>query len=165
MTSMPPQKTAWLKMLFWNEPWPITGTTMTNLQASLTAGDLYLSLHTVAGRLLTDQSSYELNYTGYARRPVARDSSEWSIVGTKNPIGVRNVNTIQWAVFTGGLGGEGQAKFSSVGIGSAATGAGTLIATSDDAWFNGGLVSGSGTISPGDAPRIRPEGIWFNIYG
>ena len=80
--------------------------------------NLYVSLHTAdptAGGL---QTSSEAAYTGYARVPVARTSSGWSISAET----ISNVGAITFPACTGGS--ETETWF---GIGTSASGAGELL--------------------------------------
>jgi len=51
------------------------------LLASLAAGNLYLSMHTVDPADADDQTTSETAYTGYARKAIARDGTGWTVTG------------------------------------------------------------------------------------
>jgi hypothetical protein len=53
----------------------------TGLRGSSAAGSLYLSLYTADPGDAGDQTTSECNYTGYARQPVARSSSGFTVTG------------------------------------------------------------------------------------
>ena len=49
------------------------------IQGSAAAGSLYLSLHSADAGETGDQSTSEITYTSYARVPIARDGTKWTI--------------------------------------------------------------------------------------
>ncbi len=68
----------WLLLIF-------NGTTITGLAdnaASGTITDLYVSLHTADPGEGGTQATSETTYTGYARIPVVRTSSGWTVTGS-----------------------------------------------------------------------------------
>ena len=85
---------------------------------SAAAGSLFISLHSTDPGEAGTQSTAELAYTGYARIPVARTASGWTISGGS----VTNTAQIQFPQCTGGLGNA-----SHFATGCAATGAGTIV--------------------------------------
>jgi hypothetical protein len=63
-----------LQLIFQAVPWPgIADTTAANLNTSL-----FLALHTADPTVAGNQSTSEVNYTGYARVPVVRTASGWA---------------------------------------------------------------------------------------
>jgi hypothetical protein len=95
---------------------PITGLADDAATSPLT--ELYLSLHTSDPGEGGDQTTNEIAYTGYERVAVSRTTAGWTVVG--------NVANLTANVeFPLGTGGSGTATY--VGVGTAATGAGTLL--------------------------------------
>jgi hypothetical protein len=90
----------------------------TGLRGSTTAGNLYVSLHTADPGEAGDQSTNEATYTGYARVAVPRSSSGWVVSGNQ----VAPASTISFPAGTGGSG-----TVTHFGIGTASSGAGTLL--------------------------------------
>jgi len=87
------------------------------LVGSTTAGSLYISLHTddpTSGNQLLN----ETNYTGYARMPVARTSTGWTVSGGT----VTNNITIYFPICTGGT-----STVDWVGVGTSSSGPGELL--------------------------------------
>ena len=111
---------------------PITGLADDAATSPLT--ELYLSLHTSDPGEAGDQTTSEIAYTDYARVAVARTTAGWSVTGnTASP--VADVE------FPLGTGGGGSATY--VGIGTAASGAGTLLFVGELA---APIVCGAGVI-------------------
>ena len=108
---------ALLSLVFNNTAMPNVGNAG-GLQPSSVAGSLYLSLHTADPTASGTQSSSEVTYTGYARVAVARSSAGFTISGN-------SVNLTSLVAFPAGTGGSGTATF--FGIGTAASGAGSLL--------------------------------------
>jgi hypothetical protein len=52
------------------------------IRGSVTAGSLYVSLHTADPGEAGNQGTSETSYTGYARVAVARSSAGWTVAGT-----------------------------------------------------------------------------------
>ena len=90
----------------------------TGLRGSSTAGSLYISLHTANPAASGNQTTSEAAYTSYARVAVARSGSGW----TRSSQTTSNVAAISFPAATGGSETE-----TYVGIGTASSGAGTLI--------------------------------------
>lgn len=88
------------------------------LQNSATAGSLYVSLHTADPGEGGSQTTNEIAYTSYARVAVARSGAGWTVTG--NSVSPTNPIT-----FPAGTGGSGTATH--FGIGTDASGAGTLL--------------------------------------
>ena len=88
------------------------------LQPSATAGSLYVSLHTADPGEAGTQLTGETVYTNYARVAVARTAGAWVITG--------NTATNNALVQFPQCGATG-ATITYVGIGTAASGAGTLL--------------------------------------
>lgn len=109
----------------------------TGLRGSSTAGSLYIGLHTGdPGEAGTQQTS-ECTYTGYARKAVARNGTQWTVSGNNGS----NANAITFDPCTGGS--ETVTYFT---IGTDATGAGTLLFS--------GAVSPSLAVSNGITPEF-----------
>lgn len=86
--------------------------------------NLYLSLHTADPGEAGDQETNEVStsaYTSYARVAVSRDNTGWT-VGTNTST---NAALVQFPQCTGGTG----ATITHVGIGTASTGPGILLAS------------------------------------
>lgn len=90
----------------------------TGLRGSTTAGNLYISLHTADPGEAGDQTTNEAGYTSYARVAVARNGSEWSVIGNVGD----NINTITFPTATGG-----SSTITHFGIGTSISGAGVLL--------------------------------------
>src|SRR5687768_10823034 len=85
---------------------------------SAAAGSVYISLHTADPGVGGSQTTNEATYTGYARKAVARTSAGWTISGKQ----VSNTGIVTFDTATGGSN-----TITHIGIGYAASGAGTLI--------------------------------------
>jgi hypothetical protein len=90
----------------------------TGLRGSTVAGSLYLSLHTADPGEAGDQTTNEAAYTSYARVPVARSGSGFTVSGN-------SVNLTSAVNFPAGTGGSGTVTH--FGIGTALSGAGVLL--------------------------------------
>ena len=90
----------------------------TGLPGSAAAGQLYVSLHTADPGEGGSQNTSEAGYTGYARVAVERTDDGWTVVGNA----VSNAAVIDFPAATGGT-----ANCTHFGIGTAASGAGTLL--------------------------------------
>lgn len=88
------------------------------LQNSAAAGSLYVSLHTSDPGEAGDQTTNEIAYTSYARVAVARSGAGWTVTGN-------SVSPAATISFPTGTGGSGTATH--FGIGTAASGAGSLL--------------------------------------
>lgn len=109
----------------------------TGLRGSTTAGNLFLSLHTSDPGEAGDQTTNETSYTSYARIPVARSSSGWTVVtGTSTLF----ANT-DFPACTGG-----SATITYFGIGTALTSTGVLLFS--------GTVTPNVNVSSGVTPRL-----------
>lgn len=106
--------TDFLKLVFQAVAWA----NMADNAATSPFTNLYVSLHTADPGAGGTQSTSEAAYTGYARVPVARTSSGWSISGET----ISNVGAINFPACTGGS--ETETYF---GIGTASSGAGNLL--------------------------------------
>lgn len=106
---------------------------------------LWISLHTDNPQWGYTQTSYETDYTGYARQPIARDAAAWTIGAG----GAKNVGTITFPTPTGGDGDE----LNWVGLGLSETGPGQLL-------YSGSIME---TIYTVTLPTISipPEGLWL----
>lgn len=108
---------AYLQLVFQNVSAAGIGDAI-GLQASSTAGSLYLSLHTGDPGESGTQATNEANYTGYSRAAVARSAAGWDVSS-----GVAsNAAQVQWPVCT-----AGSSTVTYFGVGTAATGAGGLL--------------------------------------
>lgn len=114
----------------------------TGLRGSITAGSLYLSLHTADPGEGGSQTTSEVTYAGYARVALVRDGTKWTVSG--GAIGVLSS-------FPAGTGGSGTATF--FGIGTAVSGAGHLM-------FSGAItpniVTGNG-VTPQLTPSVTAD--------
>jgi hypothetical protein len=90
----------------------------TGLRGSTTAGNLYLSLHTADPGESGNQMTSEIGYTSYARAAVTRSAAGFTV--TANSVALTTEVS-----FPAGTGGSGTASY--FGIGTAASGAGTLL--------------------------------------
>jgi hypothetical protein len=107
----------------------------TGLRGSSTAGSLYVSLHTSDPGEAGAQNTNECAYTSYARVAVARTSGGWTLSGNQ----ASNTAAVTFPAATGGS--ETATHF---GIGTAASGAGVLLAS--------GALTSSLAISNGIQP-------------
>lgn len=107
------------------------------LLGSVSAGNLYIGLHTSDPGEGGDQTTNECDYTSYARVAVARTSGGFTVSGN----GVSNTAAISFPACTGGS--NTATHFS---IGTAASGAGILL-------YSGALDS-SLAISSGITPQF-----------
>jgi hypothetical protein len=110
-------ETALLALLFNNTDFAGIGDAG-GLQNSATAGSLYVSLHTSDPGEAGTQSTNETAYTNYARVAVARSGAGWTVSGATA------TNTAQVTFPQCGASG---ATITHVGIGTDASGAGTLL--------------------------------------
>lgn len=110
-------------------------TLLANAGSPLT--NLYVSLHTANPGATGSQTTSEAAYTSYARVAVARTTSGWSLSGET----ISNVAAINFPMATGGSETE-----TYVGVGTAASGAGTLL------WF--GALTSSLAVSTNITPSI-----------
>jgi len=94
---------------------------VTGLQASGTAGSLYVSLHTSDPGEDGYQNTNEATYTSYARIGVVRSSSGWTVSGTA-PTQVVNFAAVTFDQCTGGSN-----TITHVGVGTSLNGAGKLL--------------------------------------
>lgn len=124
-------ETGWLALLFNNTNFPDIGDA-TGLRGSLTAGNLYVSLHTADPGEAGDQTTNEIGYTSYARVAVARSPAGWTVLGN-------SVSPVANISFPLGTGGSGTATH--FGIGTSLSGPGTLIYSGT---VSPSIVTGSG---------------------
>lgn len=110
-----------LELIFQNVATDLSGIG-SGLQASATAGSLWVSLHTSdpgdAGTAITNEMTTGA-YNTYARVAVARSAGGWTVTGN-------SVTSVAAAVFPAGTGGTG-ATATHFGIVSTASGAGLLL--------------------------------------
>ena len=90
----------------------------TGLRGSSAAGNLYVSLHTADPGEAGDQTTNEATYTSYARVAVARSSAGWVVSGNA----ASNTAAVNFPACTGGSN-----TITHFGVGTAASGAGTLL--------------------------------------
>jgi hypothetical protein len=88
------------------------------LQNSVAAGSFYVSLHTADPGEAGDQTTNECNYTGYARKAVARSGAGWTVTANA----VENAAVITFDPCTAGTN-----TVTHFGIGTALSGAGVLL--------------------------------------
>lgn len=122
-----------LKLIF-------NGTPIAGLADNATASpltNLYMALHTADPTDAGDQSSSEATYTGYARVPIERSSSGWTV--TANSVSPS-------ADVTFGTCTAGSEELSHVTVGTAASGAGKVL-------YHGALPTAI-SVAPGVTPII-----------
>lgn len=100
---------------------------------------LFVALHTADPGEAGDQSTNEVNYTGYARVGVARTAGGWVVTGNS----VSPANNIEFGEMTAGTAGTA----THASIGTAASGVGTILYR--------GALSPSIAYNVGVIPRIR----------
>ncbi len=110
-------ETSILQRIFENADVPNIGDAG-GLRGSVGAGSLYLSLHTADPGEAGNQGTSEATYTGYARVAVARSAAAWTVTADQ----VLNDAPITFPECTGGSN-----TVTHFGIGTAASGAGTLL--------------------------------------
>lgn len=123
-----------LKLIF-------NGTPIANIADNAASGplaNLYISLHIGDPGEAGDQTTNEISYTGYARVPVARSGSGFTVTGSA----VNPVSNIDFGVMTGGAGGTADY----FGIGTDLTGAGRLL-------YSGNIVPTISVVN-GVIPRL-----------
>ena len=95
------------------------------LQPSAAAGNLHISLHTADPGETGSQNTSEAAYTGYARVAVARTTGGWTVATGA----ASNAALVEFGAATAGT-----ANVTHFGIGTAASGAGSLL-------FSGALTA------------------------
>jgi len=90
----------------------------TGVRGSVAAGSVYVALHTADPGEAGDQTTNECNYTGYARKAVARSGAGWTVTGNQ----VQNAAAIPFDPCTAG---SNVATHWSIGV--AASGASKII--------------------------------------
>lgn len=120
---------------------PITGVADNTATAALT--DLYVALHTADPTNAGDQTSNEIDYTGYARVAVSRSNTTpgWAITGS-SPASASPTIPVTFPASTGGTGGT-VTHFS---IGAAVSGAGEV--------FYSGTVTPTILVADGVTPQL-----------
>lgn len=88
------------------------------LRGSATAGNFYFQLHSADPGHAGSQSTSEISYTGYLRMPLARSAGNFTRSGNTTSLAA----TLQFPQCTGGT-----ATATHVSIGTASSGAGTLL--------------------------------------
>ena len=111
----------------------------TGLRGSSSAGSLYVSLHTSDPGEGGDQSTNETAYTGYSRVAVARSGAGWTVTN----------NSVSPAanVYFGECTASAGAAITHFGVGTDASGAGTLLYK--------GTVTPNITMAVGVTPIIK----------
>lgn len=109
----------------------------TGLQASGTAGSLYIGLHTGDPGETGNQTTSEANYTGYARVAVARSAGGWTVSGNT----ASNAAAITFGACT-----AGSNTITHFSIGTATSGTGQLLLS--------GALSSSLAVSAGITPSF-----------
>jgi hypothetical protein len=107
---------ALLKHIYQNLAWANVGDAA-GLQPSAAAGNFYISLHTADPGAGGSQTTNEATYTGYARIPIVRSASGFTVASGV----VSNAALAAFAACTGGSN-----SITHFGIGSASSGAGNL---------------------------------------
>jgi hypothetical protein len=129
---------AWLRQVFLNEPIANIGDA-TGLRGSVTAGQLFFSLHTADPGEVGTQATSEVSYTGYARVGVARSSAGFTV--TDNSVSpAANID------FPACTAGTATATHFSVGV--ASSGAALVLYK--------GAISPTIAIAQGVTPRLTP---------
>lgn len=114
----------------------------TGILGSVTAGDLFVSLHTGDPKEAGDQTTAETTYGGYERVPVPRSGLGWTVSGNS----VSPFATIQFPACV-----SDPATITHVGIGTDPTGTGKLL------YF--GPVQPNILVDIGVAPQLSPASI------
>lgn len=112
------------------------------LQPSAADGSLYISLHTADPGETGDQTTNESAYTSYARVAVARTVGGWTVAGNQ-------AETAGATTFPEATGGS--ETITHFGIGTAASGAGKLLAS--------GALDASRAVSSGITPNFAAGAI------
>lgn len=108
--------------------------------------NLYVSLHTADPGEAGDQTTSESAYTSYARVAVARTSGGWTVTNNQ----AQNTAAINFPACTGGT-----STVTYVGIGTASSGAGKLLAS--------GALTSSLAVSSGITPSFAINQLTFSI--
>lgn len=101
-----------LKLIFNGTPIP----NLADNAAAAPTPNLFLALHTADPGESGVQSTSEVNYTGYARVPVARSASGWVVTGNS----VSPVAAIEFGEMAAGT--PGTAVYASIGVAQSGTG-------------------------------------------
>lgn len=109
----------------------------TGVQASATAGSLFVSLHSADPTDAGNQTSSEATYTSYARVAVARTAGGWTVTGNS----VSPTNPIIFPTATGG-----STTVTHFAVGTAASGTGKILFA--------GPATPSITVTNGITPQI-----------
>ncbi len=105
---------------------------------------LYVTLHTANPGEAGTQTTSESAYTSYARVAVARTSGGWAVVSGS----MKNVAAITFPACTGG-----SETITHIGVGTASSGAGVLLAY--------GALSSSLAVSTGITPTVAINALSF----
>ena len=136
MSASNAMETGLLELIFENSDFADIGDAG-GLRGSVTAGNLYVSLHTSDPGEAGDQSTNECDYTSYARVAVARTDAKWTVSGGD----VENADAVTFPECTGGSN-----TATHFGIGTDASGGGTLLLS--------GALDSSLAISSGVTPEF-----------
>jgi len=112
------------------------------LRGSVSAGSLYLSLHTADPGEAGNQETNETGYTGYAREAIARSGSAWTVSGT-DPTQASPAADVDFGECTALPGGD----LTHFGVGTAASGAGVLLYS--------GTLTPNIVMATGVIPRLK----------
>jgi hypothetical protein len=129
-------ETALLNLLFKNTAWANVGDA-SGLQPSATAGSFFVRLHSSDPGDAGDQTTNEINYTGYAGVAVTRGAG-FTVSGDA----VSNAATVQFGECTAGT-----ATVTHFSVGTALSGAGSIVYR--------GTLSASRSISSGITPLFN----------
>lgn len=117
-------ETGLLNLLFTNATFPNVGnaTGLVGSSGAGSPGSLYLSLHTSSPGDAGNQQTNEATYTGYARVAVVRTSGAWTVAEVSTIASAVNAAQVTFPLCTGG-----SSTVTFVGVGTAPTGAGSLL--------------------------------------
>jgi hypothetical protein len=107
-----------LKLIFQNIDASLIGDA-TGLRGSTTPGSIYVSLHSADPGEAGDQTTNELSFGAYVRKPLARSVAGFTVA-------TNNVQNAAAVTFDAASSGSGTARF--FGFGTAVSGAGKLLA-------------------------------------
>lgn len=134
-----------LKLVFQNIDAALIGDAG-GLRGSVTAGNLYLSLHTADPTEAGLQTSSEATYTNYARIPVVRSAGAWTV--NTVDVGPSTVTNAAQVIFPQAGLASPTNVITHVGVGTALTGG------SDKLLYSGILATGSLTVNQNITPSF-----------
>ena len=135
-------KTALLNLLLNATPWA----NMADNAASSPLTNIYLALHTADPGVGGTQSTSEATYTGYARIPVVRTSSGWTVAGSA----ATNAAALLFGACT-----AGSNTITHASIGFLSAGAGALISSA--------ALGGSISVAAGVTPAVAIGQLSFTL--